>query len=197
MSHSYGITEYPNTFKRQGSFPLDKTNVFNSLIEANEYAESSKIAYEGQVISVIDSGDVNVYVLKKNDDVTKNFKLVHISVSSSGTNDNIIDMNNLINSKVGIWSITEKSNTNDAILDFDIFYGLDANMFEVYYNDELVSNKLALSDEFITNLNNFIDDSIIIKLKFYNDELKVFELEAKPLYKNKTVIFGSLHLIKL
>ena len=62
MNQSFGITEYPNTFKRQGSFPLDKYSVFNSLTDATEYAESNKIAYEGQIISVVENDSVNAYI---------------------------------------------------------------------------------------------------------------------------------------
>lgn len=194
MSQTFGITEYPNTFKRQGSFPLDKSCVYNSLLEATQYAESSQIAYAGQLISVIENNNVNVYVLKKHEDVTKNFKLVSLS-ESNGQSD-IVDINNLINSKVGTWSIT-KSTTEDAILDFDVWYGVTANSYEVFFNEELVSDKLSLSDEFVTNLENFNNDSISIKLKFYNDDLEAFELNAKAIYKNKTVIYGSLYLVEL
>lgn len=194
MSHSYGITEYPNTFKRQGSFPLDKSNVFYSLVEATEYAESNKIAYEGQIISVVENDDVNAYILKKNDDVTKNFKLVNISTNNA--NNDIIDINDLINSKVGIWSVTKTTN-DDAILDFDIWYGVDANSYKVFFNEELVSDKLLLSDEFVTHLENFVGGSIKVTLKFYNDDSEAFELNVQPIYKNETVVFGSLYLKNL
>ena len=38
---NYGITEYPNTFKRQGSFPLDKSSKFDNLDEAIEYVPTN------------------------------------------------------------------------------------------------------------------------------------------------------------
>lgn len=196
MFYTHGTTEYPNTFKRQGSYPLDNSTVFNSLMDANEYAESSNIAYEGQIISIIDDDTTHVCVLKKNnDDSTKKFKLVILPLT--GLNEYIIDIYNLVNSKIGIWSITKSIKTNEAILDFDIWYGVDADSYEVYFNDELVSDKLLLSDEFATNLSNFIKDSIKIKLKFYKGEDEAFELNAKASYKNQSVIFGSLYLSKL
>lgn len=61
------ITEYPNSFKRQGAFPLERYSVFYA-IEANaekgisassaynealNYARNNPIAYVGQVISVV------------------------------------------------------------------------------------------------------------------------------------------------
>lgn len=46
------ITEYPNSFERQGAFPLDKYSVFNSLEAAQEYATESPIAYVTQPLGV-------------------------------------------------------------------------------------------------------------------------------------------------
>ena len=198
MFHSHGITEYPNTFKRQGSFPLDESSVFSSLAEATEYAKSSYIAYEGQIISVTENDKINVYVLEKSNDAYTNFKLANISTSNnSESNDLVADINKLINSKVGIWSITKITNSNEASLDFDIWYGVDANSYEVYFNDRIVSDRLTLSDTFLTSLENFIGDSVDIKLKFYNNNAEAFELNAKPIYKNENVIYGSLYLIEL
>ena len=199
MSHglqtNFGITEYPNTFKRQGSFPLDNSSVFKSLNDATEYANSNPIAYEGQIKSVIDNDTINVYILKSSDDVNTNFKLSNIS--SNELNNTIIDMTNLIKSKIGLWTIS-KNNGTDAYLDFDILYSMEADSYEVYYNDELVSERLSLTDEFITDLNHFKDDSILITLKFYNndpdDSNNGFVVTAKPLYKNKVVILGDLYL---
>ncbi len=41
------ITEYPNSFKRQGAFPLERYSIFNTLTEAEAYAKSNPIAYVG------------------------------------------------------------------------------------------------------------------------------------------------------
>lgn len=196
MSHSFGITEYPNTFKRQGSFPLDNSSVFNSLNEAITYANSSPIAYEGQMISVIENNKVTAYVLEKSTESEKNYKLASITADSS-LNDVIVDMNNLINSKVGIWSITRKLNTTEAVLDFDILYSADADSYEVFFNEESISNILSLDTQFITDLEVFRNSEITINIKFYNNGVEAFELKAKPLYMNSMVIFGSLYLIKL
>ena len=197
MSQSFGITEYPNSFKRQSSFPIDSSTVFNSLDEATIYAESNPIAYEGQIVSVKNNGDVSVYVLKKHNDDTKNYKLSSLTSVTDNLNNAILDLNNLINSKIGVWSISNKPQSTDAFLDFDILYSLEATAYEVFYNEELVSNKLSLTDEFITNLEKFNKENINITIKFYNDDAESFEVKAEPVYKNKVVIFGSLHLTKL
>lgn len=46
------ITEYPNSFKRQGAFPLERYSLFNSLEEAQAYVASNPIAYIGQTVTV-------------------------------------------------------------------------------------------------------------------------------------------------
>lgn len=51
------ITEYPNSFVRQGPFPLDKYSYFSSMEAAEEYAQSSPIAYIGQPLAVFESND--------------------------------------------------------------------------------------------------------------------------------------------
>lgn len=55
------ITEYPNSFKRQGAFPLERYSVFNTLTEAEAYAKSNPIAYVGQIITVVDAGGTSIY----------------------------------------------------------------------------------------------------------------------------------------
>lgn len=55
------ITEYPNSFKRQGAFPLERYSIFNTLTAAKEYAKSNPIAYVGQIITVVDAGGTSVY----------------------------------------------------------------------------------------------------------------------------------------
>ena len=197
MSH-FGITEYPNMFKRQGAFPLDGSSVFKSLNDAIEYAKSSPIAYEGQIISVIENNVTTIYTLNKSVVANTNYELSSVTSSSSNDlNDAIININNLINSKVGLWTISQKPNTLEAYLDFDILYPLEANSYEVFFNDESVSTILNLTDEFITTLKTFKDDSTLITIKFYNDNLPVFKLEAKAMYKNNVVILGNLYLIEL
>ena len=73
------LTEYPNSFKRQGAFPLERYSVFYAIAadeekgisassayqEALNYARNNPIAYVGQVVSVVtvtgDAAAVDVY----------------------------------------------------------------------------------------------------------------------------------------
>lgn len=48
------ITEYPNSFQRQGSFPLERYSIFKSEAEMKEYAKSNPVAYVGQFVAVFD-----------------------------------------------------------------------------------------------------------------------------------------------
>lgn len=56
------ISEYPNSFKRQGSFPLDLYSLFNTkgattstdITTAEGYAQKSGVAYLGQIVTVSD-----------------------------------------------------------------------------------------------------------------------------------------------
>lgn len=55
--------EFPLQIARQYPAPLDKSSVFYSKDEAEEYAQSSPISYAGQVIAVVgeEQGTVDIY----------------------------------------------------------------------------------------------------------------------------------------
>ena len=55
LSGLTNISEYPNSFKRQKAFPLDRYSLFDSLSSAEEYALSNGLAYAGQIITIVDS----------------------------------------------------------------------------------------------------------------------------------------------
>lgn len=55
------MKSFSQWFNRVNPTPLDKSSVFNSLAEAEEYASSSVIAYPGQIVSVVTEDDVKVY----------------------------------------------------------------------------------------------------------------------------------------
>lgn len=75
------ITEYPNSFERQGAFPLERYSVFSSITDAREYAKTSKIAYVTQPIGVAyeQNGKVvaDYYIIGDKDGT-----LIHIGNSS-------------------------------------------------------------------------------------------------------------------
>lgn len=57
------LSEYPNSFKRQGAFPIDSTNCWYSLTDAQEYAKNDATAYVGQIISVMEDNTVTAYII--------------------------------------------------------------------------------------------------------------------------------------
>lgn len=61
---NFAFMEFPMAFSRQDGFPLDKTSVYGSLTEAKTYAQTSPLAYVGQVLSVVVDGEATVYKIK-------------------------------------------------------------------------------------------------------------------------------------
>lgn len=62
--NDFAFMEFPMAFSRQDSFPLDKTSVYGSLEEAQTYAQTSPLAYVGQVLSVVVDGVSTTYQIK-------------------------------------------------------------------------------------------------------------------------------------
>lgn len=60
----FAFMEFPMAFSRQDSFPLDKTSVYGSLAEAQTYAQTSPLAYVGQVLAVVEGGEAKQYQIK-------------------------------------------------------------------------------------------------------------------------------------
>lgn len=60
----FAFMEFPMAFSRQDSFPLDKTSVYGSLEAAQTYAQTSPLAYVGQVLSVVVDGVSTAYQIK-------------------------------------------------------------------------------------------------------------------------------------
>ncbi len=75
------LTEYPNSFKRQGSFPLEAYSVFYAIHDeagevvtsafaaAQDYAKNNPISYVGQILAVVDvnaegATEVKVYKIE-------------------------------------------------------------------------------------------------------------------------------------
>lgn len=56
--------DMPVYMNRQNPIPLDKSSVFNTLAEAESYASTSKIAYDGQFLAVTEDGVVKTYVIE-------------------------------------------------------------------------------------------------------------------------------------
>lgn len=201
MSHSYGVTEYPNTFKRQGSFPLDKYSKFDSLNEANEYAANNPVAYSGQIISVEENNNVDIYKLVKNINAGTGYILTPIdSFSDESINNILSNVYETLDEKIGLWTMKLNDN-NQLVLDFDIFHSLESNSFSVYVNESLIYEKIKIGNDcnFPLNdgssLSDFIENSINnMYLIFYNNSMQSFKCNLKYTRKTEKAIFGSLYL---
>jgi hypothetical protein len=71
------LTEYPNSFKRQGAFPLEAYSVFYSKADADAYAATNAVSYVGQTLAVVKA---NAEDPTKVDDVT-----LYIIADAAGT----------------------------------------------------------------------------------------------------------------
>lgn len=66
------ITEYPNSFKRQGAFPLEANEIFYSLEAAQKYVGGNDttfgdIAYVGQKVTVVENDKATLYIVQPKD----------------------------------------------------------------------------------------------------------------------------------
>lgn len=216
ITTNYGITEYPNTFQRQADFPLDRSSLFDSLAQAVSYAAMSPIAYEGQIISIKTKDSVDMGILKTSDIAGINFIILKFSdyvnefkSDIKALTDKLTDANNKINDNnhnIGTWSINDVVKDLTAELIWEINMPVEADYYEVYINDELMSDpKMHLSNSFITAPLLFKSDNAIIKLKFYKDikdssnnveTCLLFTVKADTLFRNDNIILGILNLIK-
>ena len=70
IKKDYSYMEFPLSIQRQDAFPLDKSSVFYSLEEAEEYASTSPLSYPTQVIGVIDESADSAKLYRINVDGT-------------------------------------------------------------------------------------------------------------------------------
>lgn len=189
---AYGVTEYPNTFKRQDAFPLDNTSLFNSMEAALQYINKpNSTAYGGQIISINDNGSYSIYVVQ----IINNAKtLVNIMPQI---------LNNLTYN-VGTYCLY---NYNDDVMNenselmFDINYPLRASSYSMYLNnsnepvnDELIqighSISIFLGIATFDQINEFT-----IKL-FDDNSNELLTLYAKTIWSNENIKLGILSLIR-
>lgn len=62
--NAYAGMDFPLQINRQDAFPLDGTEVWPSLAEAQTYAQTNPTAYVGQKISVMENGKAVPYVIE-------------------------------------------------------------------------------------------------------------------------------------
>lgn len=81
---SFPFMEFPLSISRQDAFPLDRYSVFSSLSEAQTYAQTSPVAYVGQVLAVLDNGTAAFYGISNTSGV-----LVSLGGNGSGGTGNV------------------------------------------------------------------------------------------------------------
>ena len=199
MGTNYGVSEYPNTFKRQAAFPLDQSSKFNSYIEAEEYAANSPIAYDGQIISIVENGNVTVCFLQRSLKENINFELHNINdLTKTITNTTVNTSANL-----GTWSIIEKVEGLTVSLLWEILYPIQPETYRVYINDVAVSDELKIDEEFVTAPLVFEQENLNMHIAFYKKgttngvthSKAICRVQANVIYKNDVAMLGTLNVI--
>lgn len=189
MSILYGTTEYPNTFKRQAPFSLDKSAIYSSYSEAEEYAHHSPIAYNSQIISI--QGDTkednDIYLLVPSDVDGHNFELLCL---------NVLFINQL-KSKVGNWALTENIKDVTCTFNWDLLYPIDIKCWRVLINDIDVSGTLKVSESFITAPVLFQEEGAKITIIFEGENsdgtnYELFRAYAKTLHNTGLITTGIM-----
>lgn len=87
----FAFMEFPMAFSRQDGFPLDKTSVYGSLEEAQTYAQTSPLAYVGQVLSVVVDGVSTTYQIKNVAGELEPLGSAAVSVATDGEVEEMFD----------------------------------------------------------------------------------------------------------
>lgn len=137
------LTEYPNSFKRQGAFPLEAYSIFYSLSEAEEYATNSPIAYVGQILTVINNTsevpEVKQYSIINEAGDLKELGKEEVYVSETNTDNNFIPNNATI-------EIVLYGTTDEEFINIDDYY----KKTETYSRDEVYTKEEV--DELVYNI---------------------------------------------
>ena len=149
---NYGKTEYPNSFKRQSSFPLDDSYIQASYLDAVEYAASNGTAYEGQVIAIAENNEVRLFVLRKSNKENINFEL-----------DELIS----VNRHIGDWVIIKHEDNCEFSCKINypftnLKYHLCMNNDDVVEIDNESSNISIKLFDIISNYNLLISNELLV-----------------------------------
>lgn len=63
--------EFPLQIKRQYAGPIDTTEIFTSLVSAQEYASTGATKYVGQIIQVVEGGKAKAYIIQEDGSLTE------------------------------------------------------------------------------------------------------------------------------
>lgn len=182
---AFGTTEYPNQFKRQDAFSLDKSCKYKTYAEALTYAKTSPIAYNLQMVGV-DETDT-LYILLPSDVSGENYKLVPF--------DSLFT--NYLKYELGTWALTTRIEGVTAAFNFDIKFPVEATHYRVYINDEDVSGQIIIGDTFVTAPIMFEQEGakISVALERIDDSNVTTELiraHAITVHNNSFVTMGIL-----
>ncbi len=87
----FAFMEFPMAFSRQDGFPLDKTSVYGSLSEAQTYAQTSPLAYVGQVLAVVENGEATQYQIKDTAGTLEPLGADAVAVATDGEVEEMMD----------------------------------------------------------------------------------------------------------
>lgn len=122
------ITEYPNSFKRQGAFPLERFSVFSTYAALEDYAMNNPIAYVGQLLVLVnDDNTATTYVIQNDgsvdglDIVTEVGKATEADGKSIVLTDDVLSLNDFgvryyaYDSEAGAYKTTATEGWKDGL----------------------------------------------------------------------------------
>lgn len=177
---NYGVSEYPNTFKRQANFPLDQSSVFYSYTEAEEYAKSNPIAYNGQIIAVSTDDSIGVYVLYPSTKSGYSFDLLELNGTTS----------------YGNWYVDTSEGTN-VTLNTDLMLPIEADKYKVLVDNEVEIDSTELTEDIQLPLTNIQNNNIKVVFQKTTDTttLDILTLELIKTCEFSNTIIGVLKIV--
>jgi len=123
-------------YLRLGNFPLDASSVFESLSEANIYADSNPTAYLGQIIAVVDISvrTVTIYQLGFKPEGETGFSVQPLSTQGEGE---------FVRTVNGILPDTD----GNIVINIDTFEFLTYNEQRVTFNRPISVNTLSIEQD--------------------------------------------------
>lgn len=146
------ITEYPNSFKRQGAFPLERFSIFNTYDDAVDYAQNNPIAYVGQPLVVVTTG--SAWSFSDEGDHT----LAWNASKSKWVLDSETEVSGKYSDKsVTIGSIVATREIGDSVVQYVI--GKDSELIAMGTEDEISGSSSSSSAEILASI-QALDSSV-------------------------------------
>lgn len=160
------FTEYQNTFKRQGAYPLDAYSVFTNLADAQTYAQTNAAAYVGQTLVVANKDSVKQYIIVDTNgtlrlagnSIIKEFKseerqAFYTEISQNTSKVKIKFYGRALEEKLGYFYIQIVTDNLDLIeynLGNEQYNGFQGNVELLIFNNSF-NIKYELGNEFVPN----------------------------------------------